>query len=251
MASASWLPSQRLVGLVAYSIVSCGGSRANSGLGSEGMPAQPPNDGGSGSAMFGSYGMGSQSDRDGGGATNDGAPTRAGNGAAPPPLFAADSAPAGSMSDCKPGTYTGAYMMNAGLAEGGFLSGLISIPLSGTLSITLVGNQSTPHPGEFNNSTLTVAPGAQMSGSDDTLGSTFYADLSGQLDCTSRMFVGTLSNGVYSFLGDAASVMLIGSLMATYDPKANPLAFVNGYLDFTSPQVQGWEGTGTWSATLQ
>jgi hypothetical protein len=139
--------------------------------------------------------------------------------------------------------------MMAGLAaDGGVTAGFFT--LKGTLSITLVANQSTPHAGEFNSGTLTVAPGARMSGADQTTGAMFTGDLSGQLDCGTGMFVGTISNGMWSFIA-GVSVMLTGSLSATYDPNANPVALVNGSLDFASPQIQGAAGAGTWSATHQ
>lgn len=121
----------------------------------------------------------------------------------------------------------------------------------GTLSITLVANKPTPHPGEFNSGTLTVAPGAMFSGKDN-YGDLWSADITGQLDCGSRTFVGSLSNGVADIFGsDAATVGLDGNLSATYDPGANPVALVNGSIELTSPQVASTMGAGQWSAALQ
>ena len=192
--------------------------------------------------------------------TGNGGATDAGmqpedDGAAPPvdhatplPLFVADSAPVQVMSDCTPGTYAGTYTANISAGDSGFLSGLLT--LKGMLSITLVADHPTPHSGEFNNGVLTVAPGAMMSGTDQ-FGDKFVAGVSGQLNCQTRMFVGTMSNGTFDILGsDAAAVVLTGSLSATYDPNASPVAMVNGSIFGASSQL-GLQGNGTWSATLQ
>jgi hypothetical protein len=121
----------------------------------------------------------------------------------------------------------------------------------GTLSIALEANKPTPHPGEFNTGTLTVAPGAMFSGTDN-YGDVWSANISGQLDCGSGMFVGSLTNGVAHIFGiDAATIMLDGSLSATYQPSANPVALVNGSISLSSPQVANTTGMGTWSAALQ
>jgi hypothetical protein len=170
----------------------------------------------------------------------------------PLPLFAADSSPV-KASDCKPGTYTGSFdtMINV---DGGNYS---IFEWTGMLSITLVANNSTPQFGEFNSTILTVAPGAHMSGTD-TLGGTFEADISGQLDCASRMFVGTLYNGNYNgfFVSltsndGSSNVPLVGTLTATYDPTASPVALSNGSMTITSPEVASFGADGTWSAALQ
>jgi hypothetical protein len=168
----------------------------------------------------------------------------------PLPLFAADASPV-RASDCKPGTYAGPFDTMVTVAGGGDAS---VFEWTGMLSITLVANNSMPQFGEFNSTVLTVAPGAHISGTDN-LGGTFDADVSGQLDCASRMFVGTLSNGTYSGLSvlftGSNSVMLVGSLAATYDPTANPVALTNGSMTVSSPQVMSFEADGPWSAVLQ
>jgi hypothetical protein len=167
------------------------------------------------------------------------------DGALPPLLFAADSAPARSASDCKPGTYTGMFVMMVDFM------GISGLTLQGPLSITLVANKPSPHPGEFNSNTLTVAPGATFTGTDD-LGDVITADLSGQLDCGTHMFVGTLSNGVsYVFGSDAWTPRVDGTMSGTYDPSVSPPALTNGSFTFTSADVPGTTGSGSWSATLQ
>jgi hypothetical protein len=86
----------------------------------------------------------------------------------------------------------------------------------------------------------------------DNYGDVWSADITGQLDCGSRTFVGSLSNGVADIFGsDAATVGLDGNLSATYDPGANPVALVNGSIELTSPQVASTMGAGQWSAALQ
>jgi hypothetical protein len=168
----------------------------------------------------------------------------------PLPLFAADSSPV-RASDCKPGTYAGPFDTMVTVMGGGDAS---VFEWTGMLSITLVANNSTAQFGEFNSTVLTVAPGAHVSGTDN-LGGMFDADVSGQLDCASRMFVGTLSNGMYTGLSvlftGSTSVMLVGALTATYDPNANPVALTNGSMTVSSPQVMSFEADGPWSAALQ
>jgi hypothetical protein len=236
--------------------VSCGGSPPNVGLGSADTSAAQADAATGASATVESDARSSPIDSDSGGraiidagvgnVTNGFAPLPVDDGAPPPLLFVADSAPARAASDCKPGTYTGTFTMM--VTFGGVNSG---VTLMGTLSITLVANKPTPHPGEFNSGTLTVAPGAMFSGKDN-YGDLWSADLSGQLVCGSRMFVGSLSNGVcFIFGSDAASIVLDGNLSAMYDPGANPVALVNGSIELSSPQVASTKGTGQWSAALQ
>jgi hypothetical protein len=246
-----------LICLVGGLAVSCGGSPPSGGLGSAGTSAGPADDASGGSATVESDAKSPSIDSNGGGRTiidagvgdvtsGYSAPLPVGDGAPPPLLFVADSAPARAASDCKPGTYTGTFTMN--VTYGGVDSG---VNLMGTLSITLVANKPTPHPGEFNSGTLTVAPGAMFSGKDN-YGDLWSADITGQLDCGSRTFVGSLSNGVADIFGsDAATVGLDGNLSATYDPGANPVALVNGSIELTSPQVASTMGAGQWSAALQ
>jgi hypothetical protein len=246
-----------LICLVGGMAVSCGGSPPDVGLGSADTSAGPGDDASGGSATVESDAKSPPIDPGGGGrviidagvgnVTNGYATALPADDGAPPPLlFVADSAPARAASDCKPGTYTGTFTMM--VTFGGVSSG---VTLMGTLSITLVANKPTPHPGEFNSGTLTVAPGAMFSGKDN-YGDLWSADISGQLDCGSRTFVGSLSNGVADIFGsDAATVGLDGNLSAMYDPGANPVALVNGSIELTSPQVASTKGTGQWSAALQ
>ncbi len=253
VASQRRLPLHSLICLLGGWLVSCGSSPSSAGIGSDGTSAGSANDGGSGSAIVELDATAPPIDPDGGAGMAADADVEdvtvvmlVGDGPPPPPLFVADAAPVRAASDCKPGTYTGNFVMMVGF--GGLGGGTT---LNGTLSIALVANKPTPHPGEFNSGTLTVAPGARFSGKDN-YGDVWSANISGQLDCGSGMFVGSLSDGVADIFGsDAATVTLEGSLSATYDASANPVALVNGSIELSSPQVANTTGMGTWSAALQ
>jgi hypothetical protein len=247
---------QSLIYVVGVWLAGCGSSHADAGSESDGTPTTSANGAASGSAGVESDATAPPVDMyDGGGttpdapvddATSDDAAAAPVHVAPPSPLFVADAAPAKAASDCKPGTYTGTFSMS--VDRGTTKTG---VNLKGTLSIALVANSPTPHPGEFNSGTLTVAPGALFSGKDN-FGDVWSAEISGQLDCGSRMFVGSLTHGTAKVFGiDAASLVLDGSLSATYDPSANPVALENGAIELSSPDVPKLTGTGEWSATLQ
>jgi hypothetical protein len=240
---------QPLVCLVCGSFIGCGSSPANGGLGSA---AEGPVDAATNRGSAGESGA-TPIEPSGEDATTDAnagnpsfgtpAPLPSDDGAAPL-LWIADAAPVRS-SECKPGTYSGTFVMMVGGLVGGGLT------LMGNLSITLVADKPSSQFGEFNSGILTVAPGA-MFAAKDNLGDELFANISGQLDCGTRMFVGTLSNGGYYVFGnDAASGVLDGSMSATYDASASPPALGNGSFMFSSPNVPLTTGMGTWSATLQ
>lgn len=163
---------------------------------------------------------------------------------------------AGPKADCLPGTYAGMFNA-AATADAGLLALFgTSFAWGGNLSLTLTGTTEVIEAGggEFrmDYTVLTIAPGAKLSGTD-MYGGQFTADVSGQLDCPSRTLTGTLENGTYLFpgLGDAGSIMMQGSLTATYDPSANPVALSGGTITASSPQVQSLGANGTWTATRQ
>jgi hypothetical protein len=248
--------------LVAGWFVGCGGTPSNAGYGyaASDTPAGPASDAGGGAPaeseptvppIDANAGGDRRSSIDANTDAKTEDATSAGSnltpfndGAVPPPLYIADAAPDRAASNCKPGTYTG--MFDVMVTTNGMA---IGVDLQGTLSITLVASKPTPQASEFNSNILTVAPGAMLSATDNNYGDTWTADVSGQLDCGSLMFVGTLSNGMAMWAG--ISFRLDGSLSATYDPTANPPAMVNGSVDVSSLDVQGTEGMGTWSAALQ
>jgi hypothetical protein len=156
--------------------------------------------------------------------------------------------------NCQPGTYTGPFttkVTSSSDAGGllGLLASLFQYPWSGTLSITLQGTPTKSQNGESFYSMLTIAPGAKMSGTDQQ-GGHFNADISGTLDCTTGMLTGALSNGTYEYPGDAGSIMMTGTLSATYDAEGGTPT-LNGTLTAASPQYQGIGAAGTWSAVHQ
>jgi|HubBroStandDraft_2_1064218.scaffolds.fasta_scaffold03323_2 hypothetical protein len=189
-----------------------------------------------------------------------------GSGGIVGPIAASDSGPtfisfAGDSSttqsfNCKPGTYTGPFSTKVtmgGDAGGllGLLASLFQYPWMGTLSITLVGMTTFSGTGENDYSTLTIAPGAQLSGVDQT-GGHFQANISGTLDCATNVLTGTLSNGSYEFPGDAGSLSMQGTISATYGEEGDAgTPALSGDLTASSQQLQGTEAAGTWSAALQ
>jgi hypothetical protein len=167
-------------------------------------------------------------------------------------VFSNDAAaPSGVKFDCLPGTYSGMFSAHV-TTDAGLLPALFSFNVTGTLSITLVGHV-TQVPGtseSFAQPILTIEPGAKLVGNDATFGGHFLADVSGQLDCPSKTFNGTLSNGTYEYFGDSGSIMMNGSLSAIYDGTSTPPALTMGSMQLSSPQLTGVGSTGPWSATL-
>ncbi len=211
--------------------------------------------GGSGGPGFGSSdGTGAARDEgdaaasDGGsGATNT--PAASGDDSGPTGIFTSSDAsglPSGVVFDCKPGTYSGMFATMVTSDAGGIFS-LLSFNWTGSLSITLQGSVMTGS-GEIPEPTLTIAPGAKLSGTD-AYGGDFTADLSGQLDCPSKMLTATISNGSYTYSG--TTVMMAGTLSGTYDGGTTPPAITMGAMNVSSPQITSLGSAGTWTATLQ
>ena len=133
----------------------------------------------------------------------------------------------------------------------GLFASLFQYPWMGTLSITLVGMTTGVVTGENDYTMLTIAPGAQLSGVDQT-GGHFSADISGTLDCSTDLLTGTLSNGAYEFPGDAGSLSMQGTISAMYGKEGDAgTPALSGDLTASSQQLQGTEAAGTWSAALQ
>jgi hypothetical protein len=142
-------------------------------------------------------------------------------------------------ADCLPGTYTGQFTCSVMALV------VLKFPWSGSLSITLVAQQSGG--GEF--PVLTIAPGAKITGTDSH-GGMISADLTGQLDCATRKLTGSMQNGVYQ--GTNLKLAFTGALAADYDVQANPRAFASGVMGpLKSPQLPTVVGSCTWTATLQ
>jgi hypothetical protein len=204
----------------------------------------------SGSGSAGSF-SGTEPSDDGGASDAGSSPSTPedDSGSGSPGVFTNnDAAPAGVVFDCKPGTYAGMFTTTVTNDAGGLFS-LFTFNWSGNLSIVLQGKVENNGSGEVPVPTLTIAPGAKLAGMD-TMGGHFSADLSGQLDCPTKTLTATISNGFYSYLGDAGGVQMTGDMSATYDDSSNPPK-LSGQMNVGSPQVPGTGGVGTWTATLQ
>ena len=196
---------------------------------------------------------------------NDNAPTGNDGGAsagddassAPPaldpdagPIFTTpDSAPPGVTFDCKPGTYSGTFETHVSSDAGGLLA-LYSLNIKGTISIAIVG-QVMQGAGEIPTTTYSIAPGAQLTGVDQSFNGTYAADLSGQLDCATGTFTGTVNDGAYHLFLDAGVVPLEGSLTGTYDEGEGGVPQLSGTMMLTSPNLPSLGAVGPWTASLQ
>jgi hypothetical protein len=164
-------------------------------------------------------------------------------------LISTDDAASGVTFACAPGTYAGMFTTTV-TTDAGLFPSLLSFNWTGTLSITLVGQVMQNSSGEsFAAPTLTIAPGAELSGTDN-FGGQFNAGLSGSLDCPTKTLTGTLSNGTYTYPGDSGSINMVGTLSATYDGTATPPALTTGQIAVGSPMFSTLAANGTWSATM-
>ncbi len=190
----------------------------------------------------------SSGDDEGNPASDAGGGASSGDDASTGMVFtSSDAAPAGVTFECEPGTYTGMFMTQVGSDAGG-LASLFSFAWTGTLSITLQGSVMNTSAGEIPLSTLTIAPGAKLSGMD-MMGGIFSADLSGMLDCPTKMLTVTVANGTYT---DAfMTVQMTGSMTATYDASSGTPELTDGMISVGSPQYASLSADGTWSATLK
>lgn len=159
----------------------------------------------------------------------------------------ASGLPTGVVFDCKPGTYGGMFSTMVTSDAGGIFS-LLSFNWTGNLSIALQGMVMNNGSGEIPEPTLTIAPGAKLSGTD-AYGGVFSADLSGQLDCPSKALTATIANGSYTYNG--TSIAIGGTLSATYDGTVTPPALTMGEMSVDSSQLASLGSAGTWTATLQ
>jgi hypothetical protein len=187
-----------------------------------------------------------QSD-DGGGGPDEA--TAASDGAAPSSgqLFTGSDA-ATPAFDCTPGTYSGPFTTHVVVGDAG--PSPFSLVWMGTLTVTLVGKTVMTSAGELPTTTLTIAPGGRMEGTDMFHGS-FGADVTGQLDCLSKTLQATISNGVYELLNDGGTLPFTGTVDGAYQAAMPPA--LNASIDVvTSPGALGALGaTGTVTASLQ
>jgi hypothetical protein len=227
MALRSRLSYRRLVCLTAWSTMGCGGSPTNSGF-----ALGPPQDAGGADAIMETDATVPSGDGDGRGATvDDGGQLFSTNGT--------------TLAACVPGTYVGTFDCTISA-----ILGLVQIPWKGPISLTLTGRQSG---GEVQ--TLTIAPGARISGTDQYDGS-FSANLSGTLDCPTQKLTGALDGDYQLAMGIVnVNAMFAGDMGADYTGSSTTPAFTNGVMGpLASPQWGGdggFLGTCKWSAALR
>jgi hypothetical protein len=128
---------------------------------------------------------------------------------------------------CKPGTYAGSYLCNAG--QGALSTG-------GPIAITLVPAGAA---------SLALSPDASLSASGS--GTTFVSSLAGVLDCPTAKLSGALSN--ISVMSPTFDGIIPGSgeFSATYDTEGGSPSLVDGVMN--PPPSAGT--TCTWTAQLQ
>jgi hypothetical protein len=186
-----------------------------------------------------------------------------------PGQFAPSKVEAGStviQSACAPGLYEGTFMTYVGAGGDGGSAGPFSYMWNGTLSIDLTGKKvtmtSTTQGGEGFTSTtstteLSIADGGALDGSD-MIGGSFFANLSGELDCSPDAgptfhLAAELSNGSYKTA--FYQLAMVGNLTADYQEAgaSTPPMLVNGAIlvggllgDSGAPFASA---SGTWSAT--
>ncbi|MGH7438712.1 MAG: hypothetical protein ACRENE_23745 [Polyangiaceae bacterium] len=180
---------------------------------------------------------------------------------------AASEAGGVTQSVCIAGVYQGQFMTLVGSgANGGVEGGLFSTMWNGSLSIDLKAQKitmmTTTNSGENLTSTTTtsrleIAEGGTLDGSD-MYGGSFFADLSGELDCDPDagppyQLHATLTNGVYKQL--FGSINMAGNLTADYQEAgaSSPPMLVNGSILVQGLLMEGGApfatASGSWSAT--
>jgi hypothetical protein len=160
-----------------------------------------------------------------------------------------DAGPSGATFDCKPGTYAGTFATHV-TSDAGGLFAFVSFDFKGTLSIVIVGHV-VQQAGELPQTTYSIAPGAKVNGTDQSFGGSYHADLTGQLDCATRVFSGTL-NGAYDIFSlDASSIALQGTLTGMYVDAEGGAPALTGTMSLSSSQVASLAADGPWTATLQ
>jgi hypothetical protein len=229
--------------------------------------------GGSSSPLLGNDGSGSSGGShgsSGGAASGDTDATISGGGDTDAPVFGVGSSTddAGVITTqgaCLPGTYQGQFMTYVGAgADGGTAGGPFSFMWNGNLAIDLSAQKitmTTTSGGEVptttSTTTLSIADGGALDGGD-MYGGTFFANLSGTLDCDPDAgppyhFTATLSNGGYK--NAFFTIPIVGNLTADYqagDAGAPPMLvdgqiLVGGiFMDGGTPLSSA---SGTWTAT--
>jgi hypothetical protein len=167
-------------------------------------------------------------------------------------------------SVCTAGVYEGQFMTYVGTGGDGGSPGLFSYMWNGNLTIDLAAQRITMTsmttgelPTTTSTTTLEIADGGALDGSDTTGGS-FFADLNGQLDCAPDAgppyhLTATLSNGAYKMT--FFQIPIVGHLTADYQGggAATPPMLVNGSILVGGLLADGGtpfaSASGSWSAT--
>jgi hypothetical protein len=239
--------------LAAVLLAGCGGSSSPLLGGGDGSGANNGSHGGTG-----------------GTSSNDMDATVSGGGDTDAPVFGTGSSTddAGVITTqgaCLPGDYQGQFMTYVGAgADGGSASGPFAFMWNGNLAIDLSAQKitmTTTSGGEVpvttSTTTLSIADGGALDGGD-MFGGTFYANLSGTLDCAPDAgppyhFTATLSNGGYK--NAFFTIPIVGNMTADYQDGDGglPPMLVNGrilvggiFMDGGTPLSSA---SGTWSAT--
>src|SRR5579863_7174600 len=110
-------------------------------------------------------------------------------------------------ADCKPGTYSGTYACTPTADAGAFT---LSLPTSGTLSVTLV-TEGAP-------TALVVIPDAALS--TTIQGGTASSTITGTLDCPSRKLTGAIAGPTFSSAMIVIHTEGSGQFSAVYDADA-------------------------------
>jgi hypothetical protein len=181
---------------------------------------------------------------------------------APPDI--GDAGAVVTQGACAPGVYQGSFMTYTAPGGDGGSPGIFSFMWNGNLTIDLSAQKITMTsttvgelPTTTSSSTLEIADGGMLDGSD-MLGGTFFADLSGKLDCSPDAgqpyhFTATFGNARYdSFF---IKIPLIGNLTADYQEAGAgaPPMLINGSMLVAGLLMPGGQpfasASGTWSAT--
>jgi hypothetical protein len=143
---------------------------------------------------------------------------------------------------CTPGRYEGDFSC--------LISGFL--PWNGKMSFSLV--EESMNAGEF--ATLTIVPGTQISGSDDSFQGMFTATLAGSFDCRTGVLTGALEDGTY-LIGGFMEYQLMGPLEGSYvhgdggtagfDGTMGPLTSANfeAFGDFGPSAMCTWKAERT------
>ena len=180
------------------------------------------------------------------------------------PVLTDDAGIVTTQGSCTPGVYQGKFMTYVGVGGDGGSAGPFAFMWNGSLTIDLRAQKITMTsttvgelPTTISTSTLEIADGGALDGGD-TMGGSFFANLSGELDCSPDAgppfhLTATLRNGSYS-LGGFIQLGMVGNMTADYVEAgaftppmlANGAILVGGVL--TDGGAPFASASGTWSA---